>query len=98
MSGELGAGISALWIVSAEPSSTRRVRSVKTERIRRTTIIRTNMRKMVRGRRMTVAVLGRVGEVVSWSRVRMQWSRGVVGCRGEVVRSDWERDVNLAGH
>ena len=56
--GEFGAGISAGWIASAAPSSTRRVRRVKTERIRKMIIRRFIRRKIVRPRRMIVVVGG----------------------------------------
>ncbi len=52
MRGELGAGISALWIESAEPSSKRRVRRVKTERTRKRTMRVLMKRKILRARRM----------------------------------------------
>ena len=52
MRGELGAGISAGWIASAAPSSTRRVRRVKTERIRNATRRQLRTMNMVRPRRM----------------------------------------------
>lgn len=68
MSGEFGAGMSALWMASAEASSTRRVRRVKTERIKKITSRRVSNRKIVRLRRMVVAVLeGRYAE--RWYRV-----------------------------
>lgn len=62
MSGELGAGISAGWIASAAPSSTRRVRRVKTERMRKAMRRTLRIRKIVRPRRMVVveAVVGRM--------------------------------------
>ena len=63
MRGEFGAGISALWMASAEPSSTRRVRRVKTERIKNIIIKRLIIRKMVRPRRMVTAVLGADSEI-----------------------------------
>ena len=56
--GEFGAGISAGWIASAEPSSMRRVRRVKTERIRKMIIRRFIRRNTVRPRRMIVVVGG----------------------------------------
>ena len=54
--GEFGAGISAEWIASAEPSSTRSVRRVKTERIAKTIRQKVIMRKKRVGRRMVGVV------------------------------------------
>jgi len=59
MRGELGAGISALWIESAEPSSKRRVRRVKTERMRKRTMRVFIRRKILRARRMVGVGHGR---------------------------------------
>ena len=52
MRGELGAGISAGCIASALPSSTSRVRRVKTERMRKAMRRQLTTTKMVRPRRM----------------------------------------------
>ena len=54
--GEFGAGISALRIASAEPSSTRSVRSVKTLRIKKPIITALMMMKAMRPRRMMQGV------------------------------------------
>lgn len=66
--GELGAGISGLWMASAEPSSIKRVRRVKTLRTRKAMMRRLTVRKMARPRRMIVAgggkADGRVDEKV----------------------------------
>ena len=50
--------MSAEWIASAAPSSTRRVRRVKTERIKKMTIRRFIRRKIVRPRRIIVVAGG----------------------------------------
>ena len=52
MRGEFGAGISALWMASVEPSSMRRVRRVKTLWTRKVTMRAFMKRKMARPRRM----------------------------------------------
>ena len=54
MRGELGAGISAECMASANPSSKRRVRRVKTERMRKMTIRAFIERNMMRPLRMLV--------------------------------------------
>lgn len=55
----MGAGISAEWIASASPSSTKRVRSVKTERTRKMT------RRILMARKMINALRILVGAVVA---------------------------------
>lgn len=69
--GELGAGISGLWMASAEPSSINRVRRVKTLRTRKAMIRRLMVRKMARPRRMIVddVVGGQIGVVTLLARV-----------------------------
>ena len=58
MLGEFGAGISKLWMASAEPSSIKSVRRVKTLWMRKV-IMRTLMkRKMARPRRISAVVMG----------------------------------------
>lgn len=52
MDAEFGAGISELWMVSAEPFSTKRVRRVKTLWMRKVTMRALIKRKMARPRRM----------------------------------------------
>ena len=85
MRGEFGAGISAGWIASVEPSSTRRVRRVKTERTRKATMKQFMMRNMRRARRIVAVVGGgekglRVGvvEVVACAFCGVEEERGEV--------------------
>ena len=73
MRGEFGAGISALRIASAEPSSTNKVRRVKTLRTRTATMKTLMTRNAMRPRRM-IWVIERTQ--LSDSRVKGQGIRG----------------------